>query len=256
MPSTSDLLAAVLVVELRLGDAVVDVDRRERQAALLHQLVEPVHPGRRLLRDAADRVARLDEPARARLHPLPDLREEELRLLAVGVLDQLGLALLDPGASQDVHRRVAAVVEDHVGAGLEAEDAVGVGPVVLERLTFDCEHRDAGRGDRRRRMILRRVDVAGGPADLGAERRQRLDEDGGLDRHVQRAGDARALERLRRAELGPERHEAGHLGLGDLDLLATKIGERDVPDDEIEVLDRVILTHARHSGRDLGSAAT
>jgi hypothetical protein len=33
-------LAAVLVVELRLGDAVVHVDRREGQVALFHHLVE------------------------------------------------------------------------------------------------------------------------------------------------------------------------------------------------------------------------
>ena len=39
------------------------------------------------------------------------------------------------------------------------------------------------------------------PADLGAERDERLDQHGGLDRHVQRAGDARALERLRVGEL-------------------------------------------------------
>ena len=52
---------------------------------------------------------------------------------------------------------------------------------------------------------------------------------------------------LRLAELGPERHQPGHLGLGDLDLLAAEIGERDVPDDVVHVLDHVILAHARHS---------
>ena len=47
--------AAVLVVELRLGDAVVDVDRREGQLALLLQLIEAVHAGGGLFRDALDR---------------------------------------------------------------------------------------------------------------------------------------------------------------------------------------------------------
>ena len=46
-------------------------------------------------------------------------------------------------------------------------------------------------------MVLRREDVAARPGDLGAERRERLDEHRGLDRHVEAAGDARALERLR-----------------------------------------------------------
>ena len=46
--------AAVLVVELALGDRVVDVDRREEQVAGLGELVQPVDAGRGLLGDAAD----------------------------------------------------------------------------------------------------------------------------------------------------------------------------------------------------------
>ena len=49
--------AAVEVVELRLGDRVVDVDRREQQLAGLGHLVEPVHAGRGLLGDALDAAA-------------------------------------------------------------------------------------------------------------------------------------------------------------------------------------------------------
>src|SRR5215210_3913670 len=41
--------AAVEVVELRLGDRVVDVDRREEELARVGELVEAVHAGRRLL---------------------------------------------------------------------------------------------------------------------------------------------------------------------------------------------------------------
>jgi hypothetical protein len=40
----------------------------------------------------------------------------------------------------------------------------------------------------------------------------------------------RALERLRLAELVAQRHQPRHLGLGDRDLLASPIGERDVGD--------------------------
>lgn len=61
-----------------------------------------------------------------------------------------------------------------------------------------------------------------------AELGESLDEDGGLDRHVQRAGDPRALQRLRCAELLPERHQPRHFGLGDLDLLAAEIGKAEV----------------------------
>ena len=53
--------------------------------------------------------------------------------------------------------------------------------------------------------VVGREDVAGTPADLGAERGQRLDQHRGLRGHVQRAGDAGALERLRVGVLGAGR---------------------------------------------------
>ena len=49
--------AAVEVVELRLRDRVVDVDRREQELAVLVHLVEAVDAGRRLLGDALDALA-------------------------------------------------------------------------------------------------------------------------------------------------------------------------------------------------------
>ena len=151
-----------------------------------------------------------------------------------------GLELL---ALVDEQRGVAAVVEDHVRATVRPRQRLlGAPPVLLERLALPGEDRDALRlvrravgtdGDRRGGVVLRREDVARGPADLGAERDERLDQHGGLDRHVQRAGDARALERLRRGELLARLHQAGHLVLGELDLLAAEVGEREVGDLEV-----------------------
>jgi hypothetical protein len=51
------------------------------------------------------------------------------------------------------------------------------------------------------------------------------------DGHVQRAGDARTLERLARAEFLAHGHQAGHLAFGDGDLLAAPLGQRNVLDD-------------------------
>ena len=76
------------------------------------------------------------------------------------------------------------------------EDAMRVVPVLRERLALDGEYRRAARGDRRGGVVLGRVDVARGPAHLGAQRVQRLDQHRGLNRHVQGAGDARAAQRL------------------------------------------------------------
>ena len=78
----------------------------------------------------------------------------------------------------------------------QRSDLLGAPPVLLERLALPGEDRHAGRGvggavgadrDGGGGVVLGREDVAGGPAHLGAERDERLDEHGGLDRHVQRA---------------------------------------------------------------------
>jgi hypothetical protein len=45
-----------------------------------------------------------------------------------------------------------------------------------------------------------------------------------------RAGDAGTGQRLSRAELGAHRHEPGHLVLGELDLGAAELGQRQVGD--------------------------
>ena len=223
------LAAAVLVVELGLGDAVVDVDRREGQLALLLQLIEAVHAGGGLFRDALDRGPDLVEPARLLLDALLDGGEEAFLLFRLGVRDERGV-LLGLGAEQDIERGVAAVVEDHVGglAVRPVEDARGEIPVFLQRLALEGEDRDAGGGDRRGGMVLGGIDVARGPAHLGAQRHQRLDQHGGLDGHVQRARDAGAAERLQRLVFGAGGHEAGHLHLGHLDFLAAPLGQLDV----------------------------
>src|SRR3546814_19944816 len=58
-------LAAVEIVELRLGDAIVHVDGGERQLAVLGNLVEPMHARCRFLRNAPDILHRTGEIAGA-----------------------------------------------------------------------------------------------------------------------------------------------------------------------------------------------
>ena len=225
--------AAVEVVELRLGDRVVDVDRREEQVVGLGQLVEPVDAGGRLLGDALDARGHVGPALRVLAERALQGLEDDLelaRLRRLGIGDGAGLLELDPLV--DEQRRVAAVVEDHVRAlavGPE-QRLLGAPPVLLERLALPGVDRHAGGGDRGGGVVLGREDVAARPAHLGAERRQRLDQHRRLHRHVQRAGDPGALQRLRSAELLARLHQARHLDLGEPDLLAPEIGEADVGD--------------------------
>ena len=84
-------------------------------------------------------------------------------------------------------------------------------------------------------MVLGGEDVAACPPHLSAERDQRLDQDRRLHRHVQRTGDARAAQRLCPGVLGTDRHQPGHLMLGEGDLLAPELREREIGDLERKV---------------------
>src|SRR5262249_47685108 len=75
------------------------------------------------------------------------------------------------------------------------------------------------------RMVLRRVDIAGGPTDIRAEVFQGFDQNRRLDRHVQRAGDARALERLSGPIFLAQRHQPWHLGFSNGDFAPAPVGQ-------------------------------
>ena len=77
-------------------------------------------------------------------------------------------------------------------------------------------------------MVLGGEDVAAGPADVGAQRGQRLDQHRRLDGHVQGAGDLGAAQRLARRVLLAHGHQPGHLVLGQLNLLAPEGGQGQV----------------------------
>ncbi len=177
-----------------------------------------MHAGGGFFRDPLDVFGDLAEPAlRLFLQHPPDQREEDLFLFAVVLIEKDGVAALGAHALMHEHGGVAAVIEDHVGrtAAMPIEQFCGVVPVFFKALALHRKHGNASRGDRGRGMILRRIDVAGDPADVGAKRRQRLDQDRSLDCHMQGARDARAFQGLLGAVFLARRHQAGHLSLGE-----------------------------------------
>ena len=156
-----------------------------------------------------------------------------------------GAGLLELDALVHEQSGVTAVVEDHVGAVVTGpvERLLGAPPVLLERLALPGEHGDAGGGDGSGGVVLGGEDVARHPAHLGAQRRESLDQHRRLHGHVQGAHDAGALQGLGRAVLLAHGHEAGHLVLGQADLLAAEIGQGDVRD----------LVIGRRGGRGIGN---
>ena len=234
--------AAVQVVELALGDGVVDVDRGEAERTRPHHLVQAVHAGRGLLGHAAHALGELRPASGVLRDRAPEQLQDHAPLLGLLVGIELGnrTGCFELRTLVNQQRGVAAVIENEVGprpVGPE-ERLLGAPPVLFERLPLPCEDGDplrlldaAIRPDhgRRRGMILRRENVAGHPAHVRAEVRERLDQHCRLHRHVQRTHDAGAGQRTLGTELLAQRHESWHLVLRQPDLFAAELGQRQVP---------------------------
>ncbi len=76
----------------------------------------------------------------------------------------------------------------------------------------------------RRGVILCRKNIAGHPADIGAECNERFDEDGSLYGHVQRAHNPRARQRRLARVFRAQRHQPRHFKLGETNFFAAPFG--------------------------------
>ena len=147
--------AAVQVVELRLGDRVVDVDRRERQPAFLFHLVQAMHAGGGLFGHALMSARGASSTSPASLSSCAcDRREQHASLPrwpAWRCTERILLGLraeVQRAASRRRRRRGSC----WRAAVRPLEDAVRVFPVLVERFAFVREHRRAAlRRSRRRR---------------------------------------------------------------------------------------------------------
>src|SRR4030095_6663333 len=227
------LAASVEIVELRFGNRIVHVDGREGQPPLLFHDVKPVYARRCLFGDSAYSGERLRVPTGLGLEPLFYGRIQHLLFFVHRARDNRRI-FLGAGAEGHKQRRIAAVVEDHVGAtGLvliaaQFENAMREIPIFRQALSFVGEYGYAGSSDRGGGMVLGGKDIARSPANLRPKLGQRFNEKGSLDRHVQRPGDARTFEGLLFLIFVPHRHQPGHFGFSDGNFLAPEIGKPDV----------------------------
>ncbi len=175
----------------------------------------------------------------------PEAPQNFAPLLGLGLGIEVGhpACLLKGSALVNQQGGIAAVVNNQVGTiGIGPGEHLLRGPPVFLQ-AFALPGEDGGAlgmlrravrpdGDGSRGLVLSREDVAARPADPCAQSHERLDEDGGLDGHVQRAADADAFQRLRRAVAGAQSHEAGHFLLSQLDFLSPQRVQREIADFE------------------------
>jgi hypothetical protein len=217
--------ATVQVVEFGLGHRIVDVESRKEKLAALGQLVEPVNAGGGLLGNAFDRCG--DPGPETGILGMPAFRRAINNRISS---ESYSFCSRDGSFSTATPwwtNMVASPPSSTIRSGPLPSGQTSACSVHHQYSFqgFPLPGENGGRplaGNGRSRMVLGGKDVAGGPADVGAENLQGIDEHGGLDGHVQAAGDLQAFERLLGSVFFTNGHQPGHFVFRQLHLLVTK----------------------------------
>ena len=186
--------AAIQVVEFRLRHAVIDVERRKRQLAFLLQLVQPLDSRGRFFGDALDFCLDAAIESWRRSQSALDRSEKCNFFLRTWTFQERWISFC-LAAQQHEQRRIAAIIEDHIRrtAVRPFKDAVRKVPIFVQRFALESENGSAAFGDCCRGVVLSREDVATRPSYVCSQFLEGLDKHGGLNRHVQRAGNSGAF---------------------------------------------------------------
>ena len=224
--------ATVEVVELALGDRVVDVDGREEQQAHFSHLIQSMHSGGGLFGDAPDGFSFAGEVGRIDVEDGVQQLQHDFVFVVVGGVGRGDFAFLLE-LDTFVHQKggIATVIKNEIGLVVAPVQRLeSAPPVFFESFALPGEDRDArGRlwratpdGARGGRMILGGEDVARSPTNFSPQCGECFDEGRGLHGHVQRASDFGTLKRLAAAITFTQCHQSWHFVLGEVDLFSSE----------------------------------
>nr|GLL44259.1 hypothetical protein MtrunA17_Chr8g0378081 [Ipomoea trifida] len=214
---------------------VIDIDGREEEGAIILHLVKPLDTRGSLLRNPNKPLLHLGILLGITLKPIPNDSQHNLKLRIISRTrirksPILSKRLLSLHPLMNQQRSVTTIIHNEIRppTGAPVQRPLRAPPVLLEGLPLPREHGGAVTRNRRGRVVLRGEDVARAPSHLRAQRREGLDQNRRLDRHMQTPSNPGALEGLRRTKFRPTSHQPWHFNLGEIDFQAAKIGLRHV----------------------------
>merc|ERR1719235_425310 len=225
--------AAIHVVKLGLGAAIIDVDCWEEKLALACHFLQAVNTCGCLLTHT---LACLCHPGVLGLVSWNGIFEKcqnALELSVVGAVrvwqrSILGILLFKFLALVDQESSVTTIVDKLIAAifAWDCHHLLSAPPVLCECLTLPSKHCGCTclcNGSCS--MVLSAEDVAGAPTHFGSQGSQGLDEHTSLDGHVQGTVDVHALEGLAWTELLTSLHETWHLNPCQVQLLSAELSQ-------------------------------
>ncbi len=222
------LATSVQVIELRFGNRIVHINGRHQQFASFHHLIQPVNARRRFFRNPLQALHRL-VPAAIILVQDPLQRIQDGLFFTIRPLSVEHLRIFF-GIISFVHqqRSIAPVVHNQIRplAVGKPQRHIGTPPILLNRLAFPRKNRHSCGSNRCSGMILRRKNIAARPTHIGTQCHQRFNQHCRLYGHMQRTGNAGALQGLLCGIFSAQGHQSRHLLFGYFDFLSSEIGQR------------------------------
>jgi len=187
------VLASIDVIELLLGDRVVNINGSEEELSLGGHLVESVNTGGGLLGDTDELLGHLGPLVG--LSTLETLSDDSNNLLEFKVIesswvwDLSGLGELSLGLDTfvDEEGSITTIINENIWSITvrPGEHFVGAVPVLLEGLSLPGEDVSGlSLNDSSGGVVLGGVDVARSPSEFSSESVEGFDENTGLDGHV------------------------------------------------------------------------
>jgi len=220
--------ASIDVVELRLGNRVINVNGREREFSFLGNLVKTVNTGGGFLWNTSKSLH--DSSPSFRVFRDGSLQDSvkvllvfSWVLLRIRKLFSFLIDLLPFSTFQNHHSGITTIVNKNIWSLVirEVESFKSKIPVFLEGFSLPCEDLCSScSGNSRGSVVLSREDIARAPSDISTELLESLNEDTSLNGHVQRTSDSGSLQDLLRSEFGSARHESWHFDFSDVKLFS------------------------------------
>jgi hypothetical protein len=250
------VLASVKVVELGLGHRVVNIDGGEKKSSSLLHGVKTVDTSGGLLRNSVASGGNLvplvglsafeetsdDAKNDLEFSIVGGVRVGKSSILKEGVFGLLSLVDNKSHVTSIINNKVRSVALAIIL--LPGEGVQSAFPVFLKR--FSLPSKNGGgfiASDSSGGVILGREDVTRAPTNVSSKSLQGLDEDGGLDGHVEGSRDTGSLEGLFLSEFLSAGHKPRHLYLGKLYILSAIIGEGNVGNYRLSKKVHVVRTH-------------
>ena len=195
------MAASVHVVEFGLSHGVIDIDARTKKSIFLFQLVKAVHSGGGLFRDTLEILGEFGEGVRIVGQGQVDHLVQLLFVLSGLIVHiEQRVVLFELAFSfktlDQENSGVSSIIHDLVrSCSIRPSQSIeGETPVFGDGFTFPGEdlsgvfldHSCGG-------LVLSGINVARAPADISAHAFKSLDENCGLDGHVERTHDTASL---------------------------------------------------------------